>query len=255
MVEILGQQNLHPHGGAQQALGNQLGRGRRRGRLASGTGARLAIPPPPQHAAMGLHVDLDLLGIFGVGHLPQRLAAAGASAFLLGKLDHFLFGRQMAEVAPLWTFLLLLRLGLRSGRNLVVEALQMVGTIRGGLLFGFLPEELLLQTTIRATELFVLLLQDGDALEGAGMQALPITNLLPQFQILTAQRRNLTANLRHFSTQLSDQLYPVAGVRFLPTRFDDKTIHGPNRLPLAALLRKDLLRAWTGSAEVYVSNL
>jgi len=200
---------------------------------------------------MGLHVDLDLLGIFGVGHFPQRLAAARASACILGKLDHFLFGRQMAEVAPFRTFLLLFRLGLRSGRILVVEAVQMIRTIFVGLLFGFQPEELLLQTTILAAELFVVLLQDGDAFDRAGMHALPVANLLPQFEILTAQRRNLTAKLRHFPTQLSGQLYPVAGSRFLPTLFDEKTIHGPNSLTTATRFTKDRLSVKTGSAEIY----
>jgi hypothetical protein len=49
------------------------------------------------------------------------------------------------------------------------------------LLFGFLPEELLLQPTILTAEMFVLLLQNGNSLDRAGMHALPITNLLPQF--------------------------------------------------------------------------
>src|SRR5262249_54391706 len=160
-------------------------------------------------------------------------------------------GRQMAEVAPFRAFLLLLRLAWRSGRILIIETIQMIGTIFGGLLFGFLPEQLLLQTPILAAEMLVFLLQDGNPLQRAGMHALPIPNLLAQFEILTAQRGNLTPKLRHLSTQLSDQPYPVAGVRFLPARFEEKTIHGPNKLPISTRFRKDRLNVKTGSAKVY----
>src|SRR5262249_61078656 len=78
-----------------------------------------------------------------------------------------------------------------------------------------------------------------------------IANLLAQFEILTAQRGNLTPKLRHLSTQLSDQPYPVAGVRFLPARFEKKAIHGPNKLPISTRFRKDRLNVKTGSAKVY----
>ena len=87
---VLVQQDLQPHRRAQEALGDQLGRRRRRARLATRAAAGRLIAAAADHAAVGLDSDLDLLGVLGVAPLAPGLATAGTYLLGLGKFDEFL---------------------------------------------------------------------------------------------------------------------------------------------------------------------
>jgi hypothetical protein len=90
MAGVLVQQDLQPHRGAQPTLGDQLGRPRRRACLAAGAAAGGLIAAAAEHTAVGLDLDLDLLGVFGVAALPPGLATARTNPLGFGKLDKFL---------------------------------------------------------------------------------------------------------------------------------------------------------------------
>jgi hypothetical protein len=83
--------------------------------MATWTRAGFAVTPPTNHATISLHLDFDLLGIFGVGHVGERLVACGAQALVGGQLDVDVAGRQMAEIASLRATLLFLGT-IRCGR-------------------------------------------------------------------------------------------------------------------------------------------
>jgi hypothetical protein len=135
----------------------------------------------------------------------------------------------MAEIASFRAALLFLGTGrcggISIGQILVVEAIEVIGAIGGGLFFGFFAEELLLQATILAAEMFVFLLQHRDPLERGRVHALPITDLLPQLEVFTAHGRHFVAKLRHFQTQLAKAILPTVGILFGPTFFEQKAIH------------------------------
>jgi hypothetical protein len=120
----------------------------------------------------------------------------------------------MTEVTPLRA---LARLPGRLGRGvvvvLVVEAVELVGTILAGLLLGFLAEELGVEASDLAAEVFVVLLDGGEAFEGAGMHALPVAGLLAQLEVIPAQGSDLGTQLGQFGAQLVEEVESFAGVR------------------------------------------
>jgi CBS domain-containing protein len=137
----------------------------------------------------------------------------------------------VAEVASFGAALFFLG-AWRLGRIFVVEAIEVVGAILGGLFFGFLAEGLLLQTTILAAKMFVFLFQDRNPFEGASVHAFPIADLLPKVEVLPAQRGNFVAKLRYFRTQFANARHPVAAVQFRSAFFKQKAIHDLPTLPL-----------------------
>jgi hypothetical protein len=106
----------------------------------------------------------------------------------------------------------------------------MIGPIFGGLFFGLLPEELVLQPTIFAAELFVFLLQDGLAFEGTRMPAFPVTDLLPQFEILAAQPSHVPPKLCHFLSKFSEEILPTANLRCVAAFFKKNAVHDSDSL-------------------------
>jgi hypothetical protein len=166
--------------------------------------------------------------------------ASGTTALVGRQLDEFFLGWKFAEIASIGASPFLFLAG-GLGR-LVVESFETIGAIGGGLLFGFLAEELLLQPTILGAEVFVFLLEDGDSFEGAGMHAFPIPDLLAEFEIFPAQRRNFNAELREFRTQFANTIDPVAEVKIRPAVFEHKAIHDLPNLPRSARFRKAQVR-------------
>ena len=79
--------------------------------------------------------------------------------------------------------------------------------------------------------MLVFLFEDGDSFEGAGVHAFPIADLLAEFEIFPAQRRNFLAELREFRTQFANAIDPVAEVKIRPAVFEHEAIHDLPNLP------------------------
>jgi hypothetical protein len=71
--------------------------------------------------------------------------------------------------------------------GVVLGVLQVVGAIGPGLDFGASSEQVGLELALLAFELFDLLLQRGDAVEGIAMARLPISGLLTKFEVVALQ--------------------------------------------------------------------
>jgi hypothetical protein len=83
--------------------------------------------------------------------------------------------------------------------------IQIIGAIGHGLGFGTSPEEIGLELALLAFQLFDLLLQRGDAVEGIAMTGLPISRLLAELEILALQAMDSSAELVKFAAQVLDQ--------------------------------------------------
>jgi hypothetical protein len=93
--------------------------------------------------------------------------------------------------------------------GVVLRIIQVIGAIVPRLGFGASSEQLGLELALLAFELFDLLLQRGDAVEGIAMTRLPISDLLTEFEILalqamdsSAERANFPAHVLHQSDQI-----------------------------------------------------
>ncbi len=71
--------------------------------------------------------------------------------------------------------------------GVVLGNLQVIGAIVAGLGFGASSEQIGLEFAFLAFELFDLLLQGGDAVEGIAMTRLPISGLLTEFEVVALQ--------------------------------------------------------------------
>jgi hypothetical protein len=71
--------------------------------------------------------------------------------------------------------------------GVVLRILQVVGAIVPRLGFGASSEQIGLELALRAFQLFDLLFQRGDALQGIAMATLPIPGLLTEFEVLALQ--------------------------------------------------------------------
>jgi hypothetical protein len=71
--------------------------------------------------------------------------------------------------------------------GIVLGILRVIGAIVAGLDFGASSEQIGLELALLAFELFDLLLQRGDAVEGIAMTRLPISGLLTEFEVLAPQ--------------------------------------------------------------------
>jgi hypothetical protein len=108
---------------------------------------------------------------------------------LLGRqFDEFLTAGQMGVIAPLGTSIPRLLAPVPLGCPGVVPGIiQVVGAIVPGSGFGTSSEEIGLKLALLAFELFDLLLQRGDAVEGIAMARLPISGLLTEFEVVALQ--------------------------------------------------------------------
>jgi len=71
--------------------------------------------------------------------------------------------------------------------GIVLGILQVIGAIGPGLDFGASSEPIGLELAFLAFQLFDLLLQRGDAVEGIAMTRLPISGLLTKFEVVALQ--------------------------------------------------------------------
>jgi hypothetical protein len=123
---------------------------------------------------MGTHCDLDLFGVFCVTTEAQRLTAVGADTLLVGQIDEDLADRKRGIIPPLGSGIARLLASLSSRpRRVVLGVVQVIGSIlpRRGL--GVTTEEIDLELTLLALELFDLLFQLADAAQGITMATLP----------------------------------------------------------------------------------
>jgi hypothetical protein len=169
-------------------FGDQLGSGWGREGFGTIAGAGPLVSPTANDAAVGPHVDLDLLGVFGVTAEKQRLATAGAGRLLRRQVAEFLASRQSGIIAALRSGVLRLLAPIATGLlGAVLRVIQVIGAIVARLGFGASSEEIGLKLAFLTFELFDLLLQRRDAVEGITMTRLPISNLLTEFEVLALQ--------------------------------------------------------------------
>jgi len=71
--------------------------------------------------------------------------------------------------------------------GIVLGILQVIGAIGPGLDFGASSEQIGLELAFLAFELFNLLLQAGDAVQGIAMTTLPISDLLTELEVFALQ--------------------------------------------------------------------
>jgi hypothetical protein len=71
--------------------------------------------------------------------------------------------------------------------GIVLGILQVIGAIGPGSDFGASSEQIGLELAFLAFQLFDLLLQRGDAVEGIAMTRLPISGLLTKFEVVALQ--------------------------------------------------------------------
>ena len=63
------------------------------------------------------------------------------------------------------------------------------------------------------------------------MPAFPVTDLLPKFEILAAQRGHFDAKFQNFLSQFPDQIQPTVQFRGLARFFKENAIHDADSLP------------------------
>ncbi len=93
------------------------------------------------------------------------------------------------------------------------------------MLLRFLAEELGVETCDFAAQLFVLLLNDGEAFEGASVHALPVADLLAQVEIITAQGIHRGAQLGELRPQLVKEEVSFAGGMLGVALFEQEGSH------------------------------
>ena len=122
------------------------------------------------------------------------------------QFDEPLAGRQMGVIASLGAGVLRLLAPLPRGFvGLVFGIIQVIGAVIPSLGFGTSSEEIGLELAFLAFELFDLLLQRGDAVEGIAMTRLPISDLLTEFEILALQAMDSSAELANFPAHVLHQ--------------------------------------------------
>jgi hypothetical protein len=132
---------------------------------------------------------------------------------LLGRqFDEFLTAGQRGVIASLGTRVPRLLAPVPLGCPGVVPGiLQVIGAIVAGSGFGASSEEIGLKLALLAFELFDLLLQRGDAVEGIAMARLPISDLLTESEILALQAMDSSAELANFPAHVLHQSDQIRG--------------------------------------------
>jgi len=100
--------------------------------------------------------------------------------------------------------------------RVVLGIIEIIGTIVPRLGLGASSKEIGLELAFLAFELFNLLLQAGDAVQGIAMTTLPISDLLTEFEVLAlqaldlgTQRGHVLAEILHQGDQLRDGVTPA----------------------------------------------
>ena len=115
-----------------------------------------------------------------------------------------------------------------------MRIIQVIGAVAPSCVLGASSEEVGLELTFLAFELFDFLLYRGDALQGIAMATLPVFGLLAEAEVLTSQSLYFIAQLGHLAAQVGDQ------IREGPTRVTDLyklAIH--DHLGLTRMARKE----------------
>jgi len=129
---------------------------------------------------------------------------------VLGRqFDEFLTDGQRGVIASLGTGVARLLAPVPLGcPGVVLGIIQLMGAVIPRLGFGASSEQIGLELAFLALEVFDLLLQCGDAVEGIAMTRLPISGLLTEFEVLALQaidfgveRADLSAQVLHQSDQ------------------------------------------------------
>jgi hypothetical protein len=222
--------DVHPHRDAQQSLGNELRSWR--GSERSGTvraGARPAVASSPDQPTIRPHLDLDLFGILGVAG-GQSCTALRANTLILGQLEEILDDRQMAVIPSCWTrpILPLASLGRCGTLLIVIFAFEVIRAIPGRRFLALSTEELILEPAILTAKLFnlgfelileitILTAKSFDLgfkvlgpMHGPSVLSLPISDLLPQLEILSPQMGDFLSQLGNFAPKLPDQLGKIS---------------------------------------------
>jgi hypothetical protein len=104
------------------------------------------------------------------------------------EFDELLTNGQLGVISSLGTWVARLLAPVPFGSlGVVLGIIQVIGTIVPGLGFGASSEQIGLELAFLAFQLFDLLLQRGDALQGVAMATLPIPGLLTEFEVLALQ--------------------------------------------------------------------
>ena len=106
----------------------------------------------------------------------------------MGAIEDFLADGQRGVIPSLGTRVPRLLAPVPLGcLGVVLGIIQVIGAIVPRLGFGASSEQIGLELAFLAFELFDLLLQRGDAVEGVAMTILPISDLLTEFEVLALQ--------------------------------------------------------------------
>jgi hypothetical protein len=197
VTEEFADQNLNPDRDSQQSFGDQFGRQRSSPRsrtIRTVAGPLIASSPNP--AAIRPDFDLDLFGILGVARCCGR-SALWTDAFVFGQFVKFFDNWQILVIPPPWsrTPLALAAWSRWRRRLIVVLAIQSIRAVARSGLFALLSEQPRLQFAILAAELIYFSFEYLDFFRRPSVHRLPIPDLLPQFQVLTTDVRQLLPQL------------------------------------------------------------
>jgi hypothetical protein len=166
-------------------------------------GARPLVTASPDASAIRSHLDLDLFGILGTTGGESR-TALGANALVFGQLLGVIDDWQVAVVPPgrAGAIFLLAPLARCGGIPIIILAFKVIRAIPGRRFFALATEKLILKLSVLAAKIFNLGFEVLSPMYGPSVLSLPISDLLPQFEILTLQFGNFLAQLKKFAAKL-----------------------------------------------------
>ena len=97
-----------------------------------------------------------------------------------------------------------------DGVLIVILAFEVIRAILGRRFFALSTEELILELAVLPAKLFDLGFEVLGPMHGPSVHGLPISDLLPQFGILTPQVGNFLAQLKDFATKLPHQFGQIS---------------------------------------------
>jgi len=147
--------------------------------------------------------DFELLGSLDAAGF-QGQATMGADLEFRGQFNGLLAHGQMAVITASRRGLAGLAVTPKFGL-VVRRVLQIIGAVAARLLLGAASKAFRLQFAVLAAKEFVLLLQGGNSLNGTRVPTAPISGLLTQWEILTAEIGDFGPQLINLSQESSDQ--------------------------------------------------
>jgi hypothetical protein len=113
----------------------------------------------------------------------------------------------------------------RSFLGVVLGIIQVIGAISSRRGLGALPEQIRFELAFFPFELFDVLLQLGDPLEGVAMATLPISGLLAEFEVLSFEALDFGAEVSDVLAQGRHQGDQLQGGAAGATELDQLAIH------------------------------